>query len=75
MLLFQTAFRLVIRPILLGLLTNVWKAGVEVPEVGHVQAHGVTTQCGQGRHSILLPCDDIRVARRRMCLVLLGIVR
>lgn len=70
MLLFQTAFRLVIRPILLGLLADIRKAGVEIAKVCHVKAHRVAADGCQSGHGILLACYDIRIARGRVCFVL-----
>lgn len=70
MLLIQTAFRLVIRPILLGFLADIRKAGVEIAEVRHVKTHGVTAKSCQSRHGILLACHDIRITWGGVCFVL-----
>lgn len=71
------AFRLVVGPISLGLLLpDVGKAVAQVGDVRNVHGHRVTgakrCKCG---HGVLLSRYHIRVARRRMGLVLMVLVR
>lgn len=72
MLLFHITLRFVARPILLGLLADIRKTGVERGEVGQVQAKVVAAKSCQSRHGILLSRHHIRVARRRMGFVLMN---